>query len=238
MAAETGAQYAKVSVVANSEWQSSKLSVSPNQWVCVSADGLWSHGDEGDIYHFYGADGSGNPDPTAVVPWPRATIGTLLGRIGDGVPFALGSQRCFVSKRAGLLAFEINDAPGTFGNNLGSLLVQVTVENQAHYADETSSHNCASPSMYFRGSASAWGNVPLKCVREQEWGGVITLSAPGAFKLDTFGDWKRSWGDNPVRDGYLDLGGANIPVAKSGKYRLIVNEKTRYYHLDLIVPGP
>jgi hypothetical protein len=46
-------------VQANVPWQGTGISVAPGQFVCVAADGLWSHGGQGlqAITPFYGAQG-------------------------------------------------------------------------------------------------------------------------------------------------------------------------------------
>lgn len=100
---------------ADAGWRGTGVAVNPNQFVCVAADGLWSHGIQGiqAITPFYGAEGFAKDDP-ANVPEVVARVGALIGRIGTNPPFVVGKQLCFIPSTAGDLMLSMNDDPGAF----------------------------------------------------------------------------------------------------------------------------
>lgn len=55
-----------LSVRADQPWQPSGVTVNPNEFVCVAADGLWSHGGQGiqAITPFYDAEGFAKTIPS------------------------------------------------------------------------------------------------------------------------------------------------------------------------------
>ena len=113
-------------VQANKEWQGTGVTVTPDQFVCVAAHGLWSHGYQGiqAITPFYGPEGFGKDDPRNV-PEVVSRVGALIAKIGTNSPFLVEKQLCFVPGAAGELMLSMNDEPGTFGNNLGIMRVQI-----------------------------------------------------------------------------------------------------------------
>jgi hypothetical protein len=113
-------------VQANAPWQGTGVSVSLGQFVCVAADGLWSHGEQGiqAITPFYGPQGFGKDEPNTV-PEVVSRTGALIGRIGTNAPFLIEKQLCFIPAAAGELRLQMNDEPGAFGNNRGSMQVQI-----------------------------------------------------------------------------------------------------------------
>lgn len=113
-------------VQANLPWQGTGLSVGPGQFVCVAAEGLWSHGGQGvqAITPFYGPEGFGKDEPNTV-PEVVSRTGALIGRIGSNAPFLIEKQLCFIPAAPGELRLSMNDQPGTFGNNRGRLHVQI-----------------------------------------------------------------------------------------------------------------
>jgi hypothetical protein len=52
-------------------------------------------------------------------------VGALVGKIDGNVPFVVERQLCFIPASSGELMLSMNDAPGTFGNNLGTMRVQI-----------------------------------------------------------------------------------------------------------------
>lgn len=114
-------------VQANKEWQGTGVTVTPGQFVCVAAHGLWSHGYQGNqaMTPFYGPEGFGKDDPRNV-PEVVSRVGALIAKIGTNSPFLVEKQLCFIPGAAGELMLSMNDDPGTFGNNLGSMNVQIT----------------------------------------------------------------------------------------------------------------
>jgi len=113
-------------VQANAPWQATGVSVAPGQFVCVAADGLWSHGGQGlqAMTPFYGPEGFGKDEP-ATVPEVVSRTGALIGRIGANAPFLIERQLCFIPSASGELRLSMNDEPGTFDNNRGSMHVQI-----------------------------------------------------------------------------------------------------------------
>jgi hypothetical protein len=113
-------------IQANAAWQGTGVSVGPGQFVCVGAEGLWSHGIQGlqAITPFYGPEGFGKDEPNTV-PEVVSRTGALIGKIGTNAPFLIEKQLCFVPSSAGELLLSMNDVPGAFGNNLGAMHVQI-----------------------------------------------------------------------------------------------------------------
>jgi hypothetical protein len=113
-------------VLANIPWQGTGVSVAPGQFVCVAADGLWSHGYQGlqALTPFYGPDGYGKDDPRNV-PEVVSRVGALVGKIGNNSPFLIERQLCFIPGASGELMLQMNDDPGAFDNNLGKMHVQI-----------------------------------------------------------------------------------------------------------------
>lgn len=119
-------------VRADQVWQETGIDVVPGQRVCVQASGTWSHGLEaGGITPFHGPRGYiGKPKekPSPIVPWPYARVGTLLGKIDDGLAFPIEDDLCFVADAGGELMLSMNDALNEFDDNRGTLRVRVTTE--------------------------------------------------------------------------------------------------------------
>jgi hypothetical protein len=113
-------------IQANAAWQGTGLSVGPGQFVCVGAAGLWSHGFQGlqGITPFYGPEGFGKDEPNTV-PEVVSRTGSLIGQIGTNAPFLIEKELCFVPGASGELRLSMNDEPGTFGDNRGSMHVQI-----------------------------------------------------------------------------------------------------------------
>lgn len=114
------------SVAANLPWQGSGIAVGPGEFVCLAADGLWSHGVQGiqAMTPFYGPEGFSKDDPTNI-PELVSRTGALVARIGANAPFVVGRQLCFIPSAPGELMLSMNDVPGTFDNNLGTMYVRI-----------------------------------------------------------------------------------------------------------------
>ena len=131
LASAAGAQPGRTSsecriVRANQEWQPTRIIVRPSEFVCVAADGLWSHGIQREeaFVPYYGPDGFGRDNP-AQIPGAVLKLGALVGKISTNVTFIVGPQLCFVPQATGELMLSMNDEPGAFANNGGSVRVQV-----------------------------------------------------------------------------------------------------------------
>jgi hypothetical protein len=111
---------------ADEGWRSTGITVNPSQFVCVAADGLWSHGAQGvqGITPYYGPEGFAKDDPNNV-PEVVSRVGALIGRIGQSAPFVVERGLCFIPTATGQLSLSMNDDPGAFGNNAGYLRVAV-----------------------------------------------------------------------------------------------------------------
>lgn len=116
-------------VHADRVWQESGVELEEGQGIVVAARGSWSHGTETGFEPYYGADGFKKLDSTAILP--RVWVGTLLGRIGDGRPFPIGERLGLVALTDGQLWLTMNDVPGEFANNKGSLRVWIEVHPRA-----------------------------------------------------------------------------------------------------------
>jgi hypothetical protein len=119
-------------VRADQIWQQTGIDVVPGHKVCVQTSGVWSHGPEaGGITPFHGPRGyigKPNEKPSPIVPWPYARIGTLLGKIDDGVAFPIEDELCFVVDAGGELMLSMNDVLDEFDDNRGTLRVRITTE--------------------------------------------------------------------------------------------------------------
>ena len=115
----------ELDVQAKEGWQSTGLNLKVGQEVKITASGIWSHGPEGDVTPYYGPEGYEKIDNMALLPSSR--VGTLIGRIGSGTPFVVGVSVSFVASSTGDLELSMNDVPGFFRDNDGSVKTQITV---------------------------------------------------------------------------------------------------------------
>lgn len=124
-------------VQANIPWQGTGVSVDPGQFVCVAAAGLWSHGAQGvqAITPFYGPQGFGKDEPNTV-PEVVSRTGALIGKIGANAPFLIEKRLCFMPSASGELSLQMNDEPGAFDNNRGSMHVQIVKWTDARWAPD------------------------------------------------------------------------------------------------------
>ena len=108
-----------IMVPARQRWTATGLTVRRGETLTVSATG--------EIRFAAGADAkasaNGSSQRAADNPLPNATTGTLIGRVGNGQPFAIGSQASFQAPAAGQLFLGVNDT--NLDDNDGSFQVQV-----------------------------------------------------------------------------------------------------------------
>jgi hypothetical protein len=116
-------------VQADQEWQGTGILLEPTHMACVKATGLWSHGIQGiqGITPYYGPRGFAK-DQAALVPEVVSRTGALIGRVGNLGAFVIEDHLCFVPTYSGELFLQMNDEPGTFGNNRGVMKVQILIE--------------------------------------------------------------------------------------------------------------
>lgn len=127
----TNEQLNVLDLAATAGWINTKVYVKRGWRVKISARGRWSNGnytrsDRTVFRPFYGPDGfSDTSDPTNELLVPTTLVGSLIGRIGNSQPFAIGSNLTFVAANDGWLYLSMNDKPETFNDNQGSLNVTV-----------------------------------------------------------------------------------------------------------------
>lgn len=91
------------------------------------------------------------------------------------------------------------------------------------------------PSLYFRGTPNGWAASAMKLVTDHSWQLQIAFDGQASqrFKVDVYGDWAQSYGDNDA-DGLLEQGGTDIYTSGSGDYLLTVNDQTQQYTLKAL----
>jgi hypothetical protein len=94
--------------------------VQHGQSITIQASGEWKHSEAA---AFHGPGGIERIDNSSVLP--SAPVGSLIGRIESGYPFEIGDRTTLVAGGAGRLYLSMNDHTGMFGDNQGSLAVQL-----------------------------------------------------------------------------------------------------------------
>jgi tetratricopeptide (TPR) repeat protein len=115
-----------VEIWAKQEWQNSGVMVKVGDQISVFALGRWSHGTQDGGMPYYGPEGYNKYDNDALLR--TAKVGSLICRIGSGTPFAIGTGTSFTANIEGQLQLSMNDVVGKFGNNDGSVAVQIEVQ--------------------------------------------------------------------------------------------------------------
>jgi len=77
----------------------------------------------GDTNDVANADGSKNARYAPNAPMRNVLAGALIGKIGNGQPFAIGNQPVLVAPGTGVLMLSVND--DSFGDNVGNFQVIV-----------------------------------------------------------------------------------------------------------------
>ena len=109
----------QLTVPADQPWVDTGIDVYAGSELSIAAAGTW-----------FNTEWSGvGPDGFRGYRHPGTTLGsadlaTLIGSVG-GVPFPVGAARTFASPATGRLYLGMNDVPGTYGDNHGSLVVTV-----------------------------------------------------------------------------------------------------------------
>jgi hypothetical protein len=108
------------SVAANVMWVDSGLTVSAGQALRIRASGTWTSGS-------WTGGPDGHPDiGSGGYISHTAHCYSLIAKVGSGTPFQVGGQFDGIVSDAGTLYFSMNDVPGEFGDNSGSLSVVVS----------------------------------------------------------------------------------------------------------------
>ncbi len=114
---------ATISVSALVPWTDTGLNITQYDWVRISASG---------VIKIAGSDPGKTPDGESgcvagsTYVAPGLTCWSLIGRIGSGAPFQVGSNKGFFAAGAGRLYLGVNDETVFFGDNSGSWSATVT----------------------------------------------------------------------------------------------------------------
>ena len=109
-------------VAANREWTPTNITVRRGETVTFQSTGqIRLSGDRRDLASI---NGSLNQRYAAGSPLPQFLAGALIGRIGNGQPFAIGSQTTIEMPASGILYLGIND--DNVSDNAGHFNVEVT----------------------------------------------------------------------------------------------------------------
>jgi hypothetical protein len=122
----TGAQPSgtpgNIAVVANQTWTPTGLIVRAGEVLTSQTTGeIQLSGDPNDKAHSAGAYSQRRPGPGA--PLPQELAGALIGRIGNGQPFAIGNNTSVRMPESGQLFLGIND--DSVGDNAGQYSVSI-----------------------------------------------------------------------------------------------------------------
>lgn len=110
-----------VTVQANQPWTSTGRTVRRGQTLTFQTTGeVQLSGDAADIAN---ADGAKNARYAVNAPMKQVLAGALIGRIGNGAPFAIGNQTTIVAPASGVLFLGVND--DGFEDNKGNFQVIV-----------------------------------------------------------------------------------------------------------------
>ena len=172
-----------VSVYGYGPWTDTGIDLTAGSSVAITAEGLitiavsdWpGKTPDGDQDFIPSRD-----DPQHTYPAPDAHGVSLIGRIGDGTPFEVGSSKTFSVPTSGRLYLGLNDRMDAFWDNGGSWTAHVTVRSAA--PTTTASATTAYGNTYNPGD---WTNqnvtLTLKAEAGQSGSGVkgITYSVSG-----------------------------------------------------------
>ncbi|MEV0308236.1 LecA/PA-IL family lectin [Nonomuraea fuscirosea] len=113
-----------INVPATQAWTGTGLYIQPGQAIHITANGAVeiAHNDA------FAKAPDGDPGCTAQGAWvaPGLPCWSLIGRVGDGSPRAVGQEAHLQGK--GDLYLGINDEVATFGDNSGSWTVSIEVD--------------------------------------------------------------------------------------------------------------
>jgi len=109
---------------ANQTWFDTGIDLEPSEVLAIEVTGHWSNGGDDpqritasgfdDFYHPNAIDSS-------------SPFASLIGSLGNGDIFMVGSSRSRTIRDHGKLFLSMNDVPGTFRDNTGTLTVDVLV---------------------------------------------------------------------------------------------------------------
>jgi hypothetical protein len=108
-----------INVAGNRAWTTTGLSVRRGEPLTINASGQVKIG--GNDGQAFGPGGASETHPNN--PIPSAQTGTLIGRIGNGAPFVIGTSNRIQAPAAGQLFLGINDS--YFNDNFGNFDVEI-----------------------------------------------------------------------------------------------------------------
>jgi len=114
----------RVRVPATAGWVNTGLNVSQGQTLLFNTTGDVRLSTDGD--DVAGSAGSKKGRYAANAPVPSALAGALIGRIGNGAPFAIGNQASIPAPGTGTLWLAVND--DGLGDNAGEFGVDITAQ--------------------------------------------------------------------------------------------------------------
>jgi len=118
--AATPAVAGAITVQANQAWTSTGITVRRGQRLTFQTTGQVQFSDNpNDVSDAHGKQGALAPNSQM----PQVLVGALVGRIGNGAPFAIGPQTNITAPGSGVLFLGVND--GEFGDNKGNFQVIV-----------------------------------------------------------------------------------------------------------------
>lgn len=111
-----------ITVSAKDQWTPTGISVTRGERLSIRATGeIRLSGDASDRST---VSGSVNRRYAPDAPIPRTFAGVLIGRVGNGQPFAIGNMTTLMMREDGELFLGVND--DSLGDNQGSYTVEVT----------------------------------------------------------------------------------------------------------------
>jgi hypothetical protein len=120
-----GANGGTITVPGNQQWVPTGLAVRKGDQLTITASGeVQLSADSGDVAN---PSGSTKARYAQNAPLPTTLAGALIGRIGNGKPFGIGSNATFSAPDTGQLFLGVND--DGMGDNQGAF--QVTVQRTA-----------------------------------------------------------------------------------------------------------
>ena len=120
-AAATPSVPGAITVQANQPWTSTGITVRRGQRLTFQTSGEVQLSD--DAADIANADGAKNARYATNAPMKQVLAGALIGRIGNGAPFAIGNQTSIVAPGSGVLFLGVND--DGFADNKGNFQVIV-----------------------------------------------------------------------------------------------------------------
>ncbi len=136
-------QTTNVTISAQSQWESTGVTITPEMTVTIEATGEWC----GAPWSCYGPEGTGGIAPGAFLA-PGLSSGGLVGKAGNNAPFLVGSLCSFNGQDhgTGTLYLAFNDDLTGYYNNSGTLDVTITtteeqggIELVGQYTDKAAS---------------------------------------------------------------------------------------------------